>query len=306
MVIYKLLKRRKMKIINIYSVVMMLIGINILSAQQDPNFTFYMYNMNLINPAFAGANDGPNLGLNVRSQWASVQGAPETQSFIFGTPLGKKVGLGISIVSDKTFIETQTALSGDFSYKLPLSNTLDLYLGIKAGFNSYDVNAAGLITYGIASDPSLMDIDGQFSFNAGLGFYLKHKDYYIAFSMPKILTPDRLTQDGGRARLGTDKIHYYATGGYTINLSSKFTLKPSAMVHYVEAAPISIELTALIGISNRIDFGASYRYDESISGLFIFKTKNWLEIGYAYEVAFESPVRNIDNGTHEILFNLKL
>lgn len=299
-------KLKKMKIINIYSVLMMLIGINTLSAQQDPNFTFYMYNMNLVNPAFAGTNESPNLGLNIRSQWASVQGAPETQSFIFDTPLGKKVGLGVSIINDKTFIETQTSLSGDFSYKLTLSNTLDLHFGLKAGFNSYDINTAGLITYGIASDPSLMDIDGQFSFNVGLGFYLKHKDYFLAFSMPKILTPDRLTQDNGRAELGTDKIHYYFTGGYTINLNDKLTLKPSTMVHYVEAAPVSIDLTALIGIADRVDFGASYRYDESISGLFIFKTKSWLEIGYAYEVAFESPVNTIDNGTHEILFNLKL
>jgi len=277
-----------------------------LSAQQDPNYTLYRYNMNLINPAYAGANESTDLGINVRSQWASVEGAPETQSVLFGTPLGKKVGMGLSIINDKTFIENQTSLSLDFSYRLKLNETHDLYLGLKAGFNSYDANTAGLATYGIQQDPSLMDINGSFNPNLGIGLYLKNEDYFVSFSLPKLLTPDRLEEEDGLARLGVDRIHMYLAGGYNIELNSNLKLKPAALLRYAEASPLSVDLTALLEFNKHFNLGAGYRLDESFSGILIFKTSNWLEIGYAYEVAIENSVKNIDNSTHEIMLNLKL
>lgn len=295
-----------MKITNIYIALILMLCVNMLSAQQDPNYTFYRYNMNLINPAFAGASGETSLGINIRSQWASVEGAPETQSFIFGTPMGNNLGLGVSIINDKTFIETQTSLALDFSYKLKLNEVYDLYFGLKAGFNSYDANTAGLTTYGIQSDPSLMNLEGQFSPNIGAGVYLKHEDYFISLSVPKVLSPDRLEEENGIARLSNDRIHMYLSGGYNVALGNGIMLKPTALIRYVNASPLSLDLTAMLEFNDRFDLGAAYRLNESVSGIFIFKTKSWLEIGYAYEVALESSVRNIDNGTHEIMFNLKL
>lgn len=294
-----------MKLKNLYIAIILLLVAKTLSAQQDPNYTFYRYNMNLINPAFAGANETTDIGVNVRSQWASVQGAPETQSVIFGTPAGKNVGLGLSVINDKTFIERQTAISLDFSYKLTLNESHVLYLGLKGGFASYDANTEGLLTYGIQQDPSLMNVDGRFTPNVGAGIYLKNDTYFISFSVPKILTPDRLEQNDGLARLGTDKIHMYLAGGYDIPLSSTILLKPMALLRYVDASPLSLDVTALLNFSERFNLGAGYRYDESISAIFMFKT-GVLEIGYAYEIALESSVRNIDNGTHEIMLNLKI
>lgn len=295
-----------MRITNLYITYILILFVAVVAAQQDPNYTFYRYNMNLINPAFAGSNEATDVGINVRSQWASVEGAPETQSIIFGTPLRKNVGLGISIINDKTFIENQTSLALDFSYKLKLNESHDLYFGLKTGFNSYDANTVGLTTYGIQQDPSLMDINGRFNMNFGIGAYLKNDNYFIAFSIPKILTPDRLEFDDGLARLGVDRMHMYLAGGYDIDLGSNLVLKPTVLLRYVDASPLSVDLTTLLEFSNRFELGAAYRLDESIGGLFIFKVKEWFEIGYAYEVAFESPVRNIDNGTHEIMMNLKL
>ena len=131
----------------IYKITMLLIFLMAieLSAQQDPNYTLYVYNMNLINPAYAGANNSTDLGVNIRSQWSNVKGAPETQSFIFGTPIGNNLGVGLSIISDKTFIEKQTSIAADFSYHLKLSDNHNLYFGLKAGFNSYNANTEGLI-----------------------------------------------------------------------------------------------------------------------------------------------------------------
>ena len=251
----------------------MLLALCKVAAQQDPNYTLYVFNMNLINPAYAGANETTNLGLNIRSQWSNVKGAPETQSFIFGTPVGKNTGVGLSIISDKTFIEKQTSVAADFSYRLQLSESLELFLGLKAGFNSYNANTDGLITYGIQQDPNLMNLNGRFNPNFGAGAYLKHEDYFVSLSIPKILTNDRLAQDDGIARTGSDRQHIYLAGGYHIPLSENTILKPSVLLRYVDASPLSVDITGLIAFNKSFDFGAAYRVDESISGLAIFNIK---------------------------------
>src|SRR5690606_6470058 len=295
-----------MKLKYIYTTISMLFAVGSLWAQQDPSYTFYRYNMNIVNPAYAGANEGVEIGLSVRSQWANVEGSPETQSAILSMPMGKNLGLGLSVINDQTFIENQTSIAFDFSYKLKLNENLSLFLGLKAGLNSYRVNTEGLVTYSIQSDPSLMDLDGSFSPNIGPGAYLKGKSYFVSLSTPKILTPKRLNNDNGIARQGEEKIHIYAAAGYDIELNGSLIFKPSFMARYVDAAPLSFDLTAAFMWKNNFEGGAAYRFGEGISGFFLFKVAQSLHIGYAYETALENPISNMNNGTHEILLNLKL
>lgn len=277
-----------------------------LSAQQDPNYTLYVYNMNLINPAYAGANNSTDLGVNIRSQWSNVKGAPETQSLIFGTPVGNNLGVGLSVISDKTFIEKQTSIAADFSYHLKLSQNHDLYFGVKAGFNSYNANTDGLVTYGIQQDPNLMNLNGKLNPNFGAGLYFSHQNYFLTFSMPKILSNDRLEEENGTARAGSDKQHVYLGGGYHIPLNTNMVLKPSVLMRYVNASPLSVDITAMLEFSEYFNLGAAYRIDESASGLAIFKVTKALKIGYAYEISTQSEVRYMDNGTHEIMLKLNL
>ena len=295
-----------MKLKIIYFALTVLLSVGALSAQQDPNFTFYRYNMNLINPAFAGSNDVSDIGVGIRSQWASIEGSPETQTVFFGTPVGKNLGLGVSIINDRTFIENQTSVALDFSYHLQLNDNMHLFLGIKAGLNSYRVNTDGLVTYGIQTDPSLMDIDGGFTPNIGSGVYLKGQSFFASLSVPKILTPNRLDNDNGIAKQGEDKIHVYASAGYDIPMNSNITIKPSILARYVNSSPISIDLTAAFMLGERFEPGVAYRLNEGFGGFFIFKASRGLHIGYAYETALDNAVSNLNNGTHEILLKLKI
>ena len=295
-----------MKFIYKIAVALSLLMVTGATAQQDPNYTMYIYNMNLINPAYAGANNTTDLGVNVRSQWAGVKGAPETQSFIFGTTVGKNMGLGLSVISDRTFIEKQTSVAADFSYHIQLSDNHDLYFGVKAGFNSYNANTDGLVTYGVQADPNLMNLNGRFNPNFGTGAYLKHEDYFLSLSVPKILSNDRLEQAEGIARTGADRQHFYLAGGYNFALRNNIVFKPSVLLRYVDAAPLSVDLTGRLAFNENFELGAAYRINESIGGLFIFNVSEGLQIGYAYEFANSSAVRNIDNGTHEIMMNIRL
>lgn len=295
-----------MKFIYKITVVLSLLAVTGATAQQDPNYTLYIFNMNLINPAYAGANGTTDVGINVRSQWANVKGAPETQSFIFGTPMGKSIGIGLSVLSDKTFIERQTSIAADFSYKIRLSDAHELFFGLKAGLNSYDANTDGLVTYGIQADPNLMNLNGRFNPNFGAGVHLKHDAYFVSLSMPKILSNDRLEQEDGIVRTGADRQHIYLAGGYDFDLGNNMVLKPTVLLRYVDAAPLSVDLTSRLAFSENFELGAAYRINESFSALFIFNVSKVMQIGYAYEFANSSAVRNIDNGTHEIMMNLRL
>jgi len=289
-----------------YIIILILLPIGSLWAQQDPSYTFYRYNMNIVNPAYAGADGGAEIGLSVRSQWAGVEGSPETQSAIFGMPMGNNLGMGLSILNDRTFIENHTSLALDFSYRLKLNENLSLFLGLKVGLNSYNVNTQGLVTYNIQSDPGLMDMDGSFTPNIGPGAYLRGKSYFFSLSAPKILTPKRLNNDNGIARQGEEKIHIYAAAGYDIDLNRNLIFKPSVMPRYVNASHFSFDLTAAMMWKNSFEVGAAYRFDEAFSGFFLFRMGKNIRLGYAYEAAVENSVSNLNMGTHEILLKLKL
>lgn len=288
-------------------------------AQQDPNRAFFRQSMNLVNPAFAGStssdadsfNDktydsNAEIGIDFRSQWAGVQGAPETQSVFFSTGLGRNVGLGVSVINDRTFIEDQTAIAVDFSYRLKLDDNNNLFFGVKAGATSYNANLSGLMTFGFGSDPSLNDINGGFNPTVGAGVLLKGERYFISLSTPNFLTSERLEDNEGIARLNQSRSHYYLAASYDIPLGSSMVFRPAGIARYIEATPFSLELNALFSFNQRVELGPSYRLDEGIGGLFIFNAANWIDLGYAFETASNSPVAAKSNGTHEVFIKLKL
>lgn len=292
--------------INLIIVLFALLSKGLAWGQQDPNYTFYRYNMNIYNPAFAGSSDGVEFVLGLRSQWAGIEGAPESQSAIFGMPVGNKVGLGVSILNDKTFIETQTWMAVDFSYHIDLDEDNQLYFGLKASANSYDANTQGLLTYGVGQDGSLMNFESRFTPNVGAGIYLKNEKYFLSLSAPKILTPDRLQEVNGNAFLGADRMHAYLGGGYDFYLGGNTKLQALGMVRYVDASPLSYEITGLLDLAERFTLGAGYRYNESISGLFLFKVSNGFQLGYAYENAWQRPIDGLEQGTHEVFMRFLL
>lgn len=291
------------KLYLLMTVLLFSVGIN---GQQDPNYTFYRYNMNIYNPAFAGSSEAAQFSLGIRSQWAGVEGAPESQSAIFGMPVGRKLGLGVSVLNDRTFIEQQTWVAVDVSYYIDLDEEHKLYFGIKGSANSYDANTDGLITYGMGQDGTLLNYESRFTPNVGAGAYLKHDRYFLSLSVPKLLTPDRLQERNGNAYLGADRMHAYLSGGHSFILGKTLDLKTAGMFRYVDASPMSLELTAILDFGERFEFGVSYRFDESVSGLFLFNISQGFNLGYAYETSLQSAIEGIDNSTHELFMSLSL
>lgn len=258
--------------------------VNICWGQQETAITQYWENMNLLNPAYVGHSGQTTAALIIRNQWTGIPEAPEAQMFSFGTSLGKNVGLGLSLMRDKTFIERETFFSIDFSYKLSLSDKTDLYLGLKAAGNTYSVNTQGLETYNIIGDPSLESFS-DFTPNIGVGGLLKRGDWYLSLSVPRMLNTERARNDNGQATVATDRPHVYASTGYSfkISKSKNWSLDPSVLMRYVNGAPVSVDINTMLRLKQGFGIGMTYRTDQAVAGVASLQITEHMVIGYAYE-----------------------
>jgi len=254
-------------------------------AQQEPAFIFTSNHMNLINPAFASLDDESYIRSTINKQWSGVQFAPETQAISFGTPLGNNLNLGLSIVNDKTFVEKETFVGVDLSYKLQLDRFSDLYFGVKAGASNYNVNVAGLETYNVAADPALSSIS-NFNPNVGIGVVYKINTFYVSLSVPKLLNTVHAKNNEGYAALFSDTPHFYLGSGYDLILddANVFTLKPSVLFRYVNGAPLSIDLNTMLDYDNKFELGFLYRTSSVVALKAMIKISNRFYAGYGYEM----------------------
>lgn len=285
-----------------------LISISLWS-QQEPHISLYRFHMNMINPAVSGVKDAPMLNMTFRSQWQGFQDAPETQIISFGTPTsGERVGIGVNVIHDKTFVEEQTHIFGSFSYRLALSDNLNLFLGLQAGGNGYSVNAQNLSVFGLGEgkvDPNLIN-SSHFNPNIGVGAYLKHENYYISLSAPKILSTQRFKEIDGLYTTAADRVHYYASAGIYHKLTEQWEFVPSILARYVNYAPFLISTNASFSYKRIIDFGLEFSFASGIGGNIMVDTGDTFSFGYAYVTSRHNEINQFSKGTHEVVLRIKL
>jgi type IX secretion system PorP/SprF family membrane protein len=292
-----------MKKIQQIIVVTLFFTTSILMAQQESVFTFYKSQMNLVNPAYVGINNETLWTSSIRNQWSGIEDAPETQTLSYSTSLGKNMGIGASVINDRTFIEKETFVGVDFSYKIQMNTTTDLYLGIKAGGNFYDVNTTGLESYNIESDQALNSIN-TFNPNFGIGAVLKEDQWYVSLSIPRLFNTNKAKNQSGIAMSTTDRPHIYLSGGYDFVLDPTFVLKPSVMMRYVNGAPVSLDLTTMLQIDTNFEIGGMYRTDKAYAAMSTIRLSKRFVFGYAYEMSTQ-PTLAAARNTNEILLQFK-
>jgi type IX secretion system PorP/SprF family membrane protein len=293
------------KIQNIVSIALLLVS-SAAMAQQESVISFYRHHMNLVNPAYVGVDSMTIATSSLRKQWTGVAEAPETQTVSFGTSLGKNLGFGMTVIHDQTFVEKQTYVTVDFSYKLKMSETADVYFGIKAGGNSYNVNTTGLQTYNIVADPALGAIS-NFNPNIGLGALYKEGALYVSLSIPRVLNTKKATNELGYASVATDTPHIYLSTGYDFPLQGEFSslvLRPSAMLRYVNGAPVSLDLTAMLQIDKNLEIGGMYRTDQAYAAMSTVRLSKRFLFGFAYELSTR-PTLAAARNTNEILLQFR-
>ncbi len=270
-------------------------------SQQESYYTLYRFNMNVINPAYAGALGKNVFAFTSRRQWSSMQDAPSTLAFSYSSERANNVGLGLSVVSDKVFIEQQTFAYADFSYKLDMEST-QLYLGLKAGGNFYSADPRVLSTYSTSSDPAQQQLS-RFNPNVGAGAYLRGELFWASFSIPRLFNVKR--ESDNLAVTAKDRVHSYLGGGADFAVGSGLLLKPSVLFRKVKGLPVTTDITTMLSWQNQLDLGVSYRTSSAFALLAVVSLGGF-DIGYAYETPTDSSLSQLNLKTHEIVLRINL
>lgn len=270
-------------------------SISTVFGQQDAQYTQYMYNMNILNPAYAGSKGVGSIGLLGRTQWVSVDGAPQTVTLNAHTPLGNNLGGGISVMHDEIGPVKEDNVYIDLSYTINTSETGRLAFGLKGGFTFLDVRETIMV------DPDPLNIPvHETSPNFGVGMYYYTDKFYVGLSVPNILETRHLEKDGGIVSTASEKTHGFLTAGYVFNIADNLKLKPSTLFKAADGIPLSVDLSLNLLVDDRFEVGLSHRFDDSISGLVGFQVNEDFRIGYAYDHT-TSSYGEFNSGSHEII-----
>ena len=289
----------------LYFIAVLALVVTELRAQQDPHYTQYMYNMSVMNPAYAGSKEALSGGVLYRKQWVEIEDAPTTGTFFIHSPVGRNVGLGLSIISDKIGPVEENNFYADFSYTLNLGGEHKLAFGMKAGVTMHKIDFQTIY-------PTLPDVgDGVFGganpsetfLNVGSGVFYYTNKYYLAFSIPNMLKSKYLDYSG--RDYGTEEMHYFLTGGYVFDINANLKFKPFAMVKSSLNAPTSFDLSANFMLYDKLELGATYRVEDSFGAMVNFAITPGLRIGYAYD-HIVSDLDVVTPASHEfmLLFDL--
>ncbi len=285
----------------LFLIVLLLLITSISSlGQQEPMFTQYMFNTLSVNPAYAGTRNALNLNSLSRIQWVGVEGAPKTISLALHTPFNKKkIGVGFSIVDDEAGPVRNTYIAVNYAYRLRITESTTLSMGIKGGVSNYTLGLTNL-EVNEPDDPDFQNNEKKLVPNLGIGFYLYSDRYYVGISAPKLVETaidEKYSAEGSEFRR-----HYYIIGGFVIPINSNWIFKPTILTKAVEGAPLSNDISLQFLYNERVWLGAMYRIGDAAGALVTMKINKQLTIGYAYDFAL-SDLSGLNKGTHEILLS---
>ena len=273
-------------------------------AQQDSQYTHYMYNTININPAYAGNRGVTSIfGLH-RTQWVGLDGAPTTNAFSINAPIqNSRVGIGASFVNDKIGASDQNNISVDVSYTIPTSENYDLSFGLKVSADLLNVDYTKLDRYNTGNPLFQNNIDNEFSPNLGAGVYYHSDKMYVGFSVPNFFNIRHFDDNASVAV--QDRLHYYLMGGYVFDVSPTVKLKPSILTKMVSGAPLQVDLSANVLLQDKFTLGLSYRWSAAATAMAGIQITDGLLVGYSYD--FDTTnLENYNSGSHEIFLRFEL
>lgn len=283
--------------------ILLFVGMLEASAQQQSQYTQYMYNTMTINPGYTGTRAIPSIFGLYRTQWVGLDGAPKTANFSIESPITENgQGLGLSVISDQIGFTKETTVTASYAYPIQLSADLHLSLGVSASGNFAQIDYTKA-TIKDVNDPYLTGVLTKNSPNFGAGAYFHSSKWYAGLSVPMIL--ETKFYDDVKVSVASQKMHFYAMGGYVFDLNDNLKFKPAAMVKMVSGAPLAVDLSANFLFNEKLTLGAAYRWDAAVSAMAGFQVTPGMNIGYAYDYDTQK-IGNYNSGSHEIFLRFDL
>ncbi|MFD0794176.1 type IX secretion system membrane protein PorP/SprF [Mucilaginibacter litoreus] len=308
-----------------------------LFAQQRPQYSQYIFNNFLLNPAVAGIENYTDVKLGYRSQWTGLDGAPVTAFFSVNAPLGTEFtqgdatafpasggqspysrmytqeyrasephhGIGFTVFTDKAGPIDQTNVSASYAYHLGITSQLNLAVGVTAGANHLHLNTSQ-ITLENPNDPILNQIENnRWKPDLGIGIWAYAANYYFGASVQQILPQNQYITTSNTSNLSKTVPHYFFTGGYKFYVSDDVTLLPSALLKFINPLPTSFDINMKMSFRDRFWFGGSYRKDDSFGVLAGFNLSSLINVSYSYDIT-TSALKTVSNGSHELVIGILL
>ena len=274
-------------------------------AQQDPQYTQYMYNTTTINPAYAGSREVLSFNGLYRSQWVGLEGAPKTAQFSLNSPLNQgKMGLGLSFYNEEIGPSIENNFTLDYSYTLKFGrDETKLSFGIKGGFQLLDVDYNKLLIDNPNDQVFQNNIDNRFQPIVGIGAMLHTYDWYVSLSTPNLLSTEHY--DNSSISTASERMHLFLTAGYVFDLNDVWEFKPAFLMRAVTGSPIGVDISTNFRYRSKFTLGAAYRLDAAVSALAGFQISDQLMIGYAYDFD-TTDLGRYNDGSHEVFLRWEL
>ena len=291
-------------------ILLILLGIFSANAQQDPQYTQYMYNTQVVNPAYAGSRDVLSFGLLYRTQWVGFDGAPKTVTFTGDTPIGSldNMGLGLSIVRDEIGPVIESNINIDYSYTINTSDNAKLSFGIKGGLGLLDVDFTKLNIYD-GGDVFAGNIDNKLQPQIGAGVYYNTEKFYAGLSVPNFLTTKHFDASSitnpNVETLAAERLHYFLITGYVFDLSDNLKFKPATLAKVVSGSPLQVDVSANFLLYEKVTLGVSYRWSAAISALVGFQATDEIFIGFAYDYQ-STDIEDYSDGSYEFMIRFDI
>ena len=272
-------------------------------AQQDAQYTQYMYNTININPAYAGSRGVMSVfGLH-RTQWVGLDGAPTTNTFSLNTPINNSnLGVGFSLVNDRIGPTSDNTISADISYTIPMNEVYKLSFGVKASGNIFNLDTDKLDPSN-PIDPNLQNFNNEFSPNFGAGVYLHSDKLYLGLSVPNFMQDSKYNDN--EVAVFQERMNFYFIGGYVFDVSPSIKFKPAFLTKMVTGSPLQVDASANFLFFDKFMLGGAYRWDAAVSALAGFQVTDGLFIGYSYDME-TTQLRRYNSGSHEVFLRFEL
>jgi len=323
------------KVILVILCVMIVVHLN---AQQKPHYTQYILNQYIVNPALTGIENYTDVKISHRHQWVGIEGSPVTTYFTIHAPLGKSDyrttatsfsipgenprgkqywqdyttasphhGIGFQMIDDRAGPLHNSSAYVTYAYHKGLTPRTNLAAGLGLGVTRYSLDA-GKLNFAVPVDPAVYSsgIINKTNPDLNAGIYLYSADYFVGVSAQQLIPAKIEFADNiVRATNGKMTPHLFATGGYRFLVTEDLNLTPSVMIKYLNPLPVQVEVNAKLQYRDVVWAGLSYRHKDGFAGMAGLNISSKFNIGYSYDYT-TSKLNNYTNGSHEIVLGFLL
>lgn len=286
---------------NILPLALLLLISPFAKAQFQPQFTQYMFNEVIVNPAYTGARECLSSTLLYRNQWTGMDGAPVTETFTIHSPIAnQKMGIGLSVINDKITVMRNTGIYANYAYRLKLEKG-KLSFGLQVGALNHYEKLADLSPVE-SNDPQFAANTPKLLLpNAGFGVFYYAKKFYAGFSIPKLLLNTVSASESKKVKntLSVRDWNWHLTAGYLADVSESIKLKPSLILKKVNGAPMVVDANINALFNDIVWLGIGYRSGDAIAIFAGLQITKQMRFGYAFDYT-TSALKTFNGGTHEL------